>query len=240
MIYETKPVRVTATQWFKLGDSEFVTAPLEGGYPENICHVCNKPYGKHGRMVWDTGSGYKSGSVCPGDWIVVHPDNVVNVVSSAKFKEYYVKAEEDSGAMTSALDNSTQKEFNMNYKLVSRLVASPSMYCVYSLTTDEQTERLVQTALKVPSCILVLAPAVTFRVVRSNAQMDLMQEPDPTIFLYGLFELFLLEEEEAEDGAFTPEDLDGVVTFDKLVGLLPGVEQVSYDDFVKKYGIAFT
>lgn len=64
--YRKKPVVIEATQWFKLGDHNVITAYDQLAPDHYRCETCNNPFYTHGKCPTLEGEHI----VCPGDWII--------------------------------------------------------------------------------------------------------------------------------------------------------------------------
>jgi len=75
-------VYVTAQQWFRHGDSSYVTVlPAQKTKSTRLCY-CGELMEKHGVLK-------KGGKICPGDWIITNSNGDIYSCNKYTFMTHY-------------------------------------------------------------------------------------------------------------------------------------------------------
>lgn len=88
-LYQKKPAIVQAQQWLKHGDIADLVQPFYLRTGWTTCATCGQEQAAHG---WIESGHYPvvlSQLVCPGDYVVITPENSIDVLDIRTFNKIY-------------------------------------------------------------------------------------------------------------------------------------------------------
>ena len=90
--YQRKPLKVTAIQWFKSGDSKLVKRYLQSAGINNArCYKCDDLISNHGKLHLID----KVKMICPGTWVIEDEYGDIYCCSDEMFKKNYEVIDEN-------------------------------------------------------------------------------------------------------------------------------------------------